>query len=76
LRAPQAPAAWLKRAERFDLLLIGSLLDAPQHPRVHFDRFLAEQARLPRSVGVIIGPEGDFSPAEYAAFQKPPEPSP
>lgn len=66
---PQTPAAWLKRAEQFDLLLIGSLLDAPQHPRVHFDRFLAEQGHLPRSVGVIVGPEGDFTPTEYAAFK-------
>ena len=69
VETPQTSAAWLKRQERFDLLLIGSLLDAPQHPRAHFERFLAEPGRLPRSVGVIVGPEGDFTPAEYAAFK-------
>lgn len=69
IEAPLVPAEWLKRGEHFDLLLIGSLLDAPQHPRIHFERFLSQHGRLPRTVAVIVGPEGDFSPTEYAAFK-------
>jgi 16S rRNA (uracil1498-N3)-methyltransferase len=67
--APLTPARWLAHGDRFDLVLIGSLLDAPQHPRTHFERFFHEHGRLPRSVAVIVGPEGDFTAAEYAAFK-------
>ena len=69
VEAPLTPAKWLARGERSDLVLIGSLLDAPQHPRTHFERFAKEHGRLPRSVAVIVGPEGDFTPEEYAAFK-------
>ena len=64
------PAAWIARAEPLELLLIGSLLYTPQHPRVHFDRFHAEHGRFPQSLGLVVGPEGDFSVLEYAAFQQ------
>lgn len=68
VEAPVTPPAWLKRGEKFELLLIGSLLDAPRHLRAHIQEFRSSQGRLPRSIGVIVGPEGDFSPAESAAF--------
>ncbi|MEI6357333.1 MAG: RsmE family RNA methyltransferase [Verrucomicrobiota bacterium] len=67
--APQSPSTWIRRGERFDLVLIGSLLDEPRHARTHFERFLGEHGRLPRSVAVIVGPEGDFTTEEYAAFK-------
>lgn len=70
VEAPVTPPVWLKRGEKFELLLIGSLLDAPQHLRAHFQAFRSSHGRLPRSIGVIIGPEGDFSPAEYAVFRE------
>jgi 16S rRNA (uracil1498-N3)-methyltransferase len=70
VEAPVTPGAWLKRGEKFELLLIGSLLDTPQHLRTHFQTFHRSHGRLPRSIGVIVGPEGDFSPAEYSAFRE------
>jgi 16S rRNA (uracil1498-N3)-methyltransferase len=53
-----------------ELLLIGSLLDTPQNPQVHFERFHTEHDRFPKSLGLVVGPEGDFSALEYAAFQQ------
>lgn len=70
VETPISLGAWISGPARPELLLIGSLWDTPQHPRVHFDRFLAENQRLPKSLGLIVGPEGDFSPAEYAAFRE------
>ena len=67
--APQSPAKWIQRGQRFDLVLMGSLLDEPRHARTHFDRFVVEHGRLPGSVAVIVGPEGDFTGEEYAAFK-------
>lgn len=69
IEAPLTPTAWLKRGEQFDLVLLGSLLDTPIHPRAHFEQFRTEHGRSPQTVAVIVGPEGDFSPAEYAAFK-------
>lgn len=69
IEAPLTPGEWLRRGVRFDLMLIASLMDTPKHPRSHFERFLTERGHLPQSLAVIIGPEGDFSPAEYAAFK-------
>lgn len=70
VEVPVAPAVWIARAEPLEMLLIGSLLDTPQHPRAHFDRFEAEHGRVPRALGLVVGPEGDFSAAEYAAFHQ------
>jgi 16S rRNA (uracil1498-N3)-methyltransferase len=70
VESPVTPAAWIARAEPLELLLIGSLLDTPQHPRVHFERFHTEHDRFPKSLGLVVGPEGDFSALEYAAFQQ------
>jgi 16S rRNA (uracil1498-N3)-methyltransferase len=69
IEEPLTPAHWLQRRESFDLLLIGSLIDPPQHPRAVFDAFVAQHGRKPVSVGILVGPEGDFSAAEYAAFR-------
>jgi 16S rRNA (uracil1498-N3)-methyltransferase len=61
---PVAPAAFASAREGFDLAIIGSLLDPPQHLREHFRAFHQAHGRRPSSVAVWIGPEGDFTPAE------------
>lgn len=66
---PTTPATWLARPARHDLLLVASLEDAPQRPHVPLLRHRQLHGRLPATVAIIIGPEGDFSPAEYAAFR-------
>jgi 16S rRNA (uracil1498-N3)-methyltransferase len=63
---PLSPGAFLQRNEPFDLALIGSLQDAPRHLREHVQAYQQRHDRLPVSICVWIGPEGDFTPAELA----------
>lgn len=59
---PRSPKDFLaERARDFDLLLIASLQPDARHPRV----WLREHA-APRRALILIGPEGDFTPAEIA----------
>jgi len=66
---PQTPQAFLARGDKFELSLIASLQRDARHPREHFESFLAECKRRPASVCVWVGPEGDFTPAEYNAIR-------
>jgi len=65
--APIAPKALLARGEKVELPLIASLQPDSRHPRELFGTFSAEHGRLPQSVCIWVGPEGDFSPAEMNA---------
>jgi len=58
--APITPAAFLKRAQKCDLSLVGSLEGDGRHPRHWFQSL----STVPRRIAVWIGPEGDFTPAE------------
>jgi 16S rRNA (uracil1498-N3)-methyltransferase len=69
IEAPMTIAEYLARKEKFDLSLIGSLQKERRHPRECFREFQAKPGRLPQSVGVWIGPEGDFTPEELEAIQ-------
>jgi 16S rRNA (uracil1498-N3)-methyltransferase len=53
----------------FDLSLVGSLQTDRRQPRECFQEFQARHGRLPQSVGVWIGPEGDFTLDELKAIQ-------
>ena len=57
---PITPGAFLKRGEKFDLNLVGSLEGDGRHARHWFQSLSA----APRHVAVWIGPEGDFTPGE------------
>ncbi|MFN2542724.1 MAG: 16S rRNA (uracil(1498)-N(3))-methyltransferase [Chthoniobacterales bacterium] len=65
-----APAALTTRPTwaplRFDLRLIGSLQPGASHLKKILSDFAGEHQRLPESVLMLIGPEGDFTPAELA----------
>src|SRR5437870_7974163 len=50
--------------ESFDLRLIGSLQPDAQHLKKILADYSREHKHLPRSVLMLIGPEGDFTPAE------------
>ena len=50
----------------FDLRLIGSLQPGALHLKKVLAEFSQEHQRLPESVLMLIGPEGDFTPAELA----------
>ena len=68
VEAPVTPAAFIAREEKFDLLLVGSLQRERRHPREVWRAFETAHGRRPQSVGVWIGPEGDFTPAELEAI--------
>jgi 16S rRNA (uracil1498-N3)-methyltransferase len=51
----------------FDLQLIGSLQPDAQHLKKILGHYLVEHKRLPTSVLMMVGPEGDFTPAELSA---------
>jgi len=56
-------------ATHFELALVGSLQKERRHPRKCFQEFQTKHGRLPQSVGVWIGPEGDFTPEELKAIE-------
>lgn len=69
VEAPLTPEEFLARHERFELPLIASLQPGSRHAREFFAEFQKREQRMPKSVCVWIGPEGDFTPAEVAAAQ-------
>jgi 16S rRNA (uracil1498-N3)-methyltransferase len=69
IQAPMTMEQYLARKEKFDLSLVGSLQKNRRHPRDCFLEFQMQHKRLPQSVGVWIGPEGDFTPDELKAIE-------
>jgi 16S rRNA (uracil1498-N3)-methyltransferase len=71
VRAPKKLAEFFSASERaFDLRLIGSLQpDAQQLKRI-LETYLSEHGDRPRSVLMLVGPEGDFTPAEIALARR------
>jgi 16S rRNA (uracil1498-N3)-methyltransferase len=59
--APRSPKAFLENGEKSELMLVASL--QPDAKRIK--SVLAENSAL-KSVCVLVGPEGDFTPAELA----------
>ena len=66
---PQTIPAFLKRDEKFDLALVGSLQTERRHPREWISDFHRQHGRPPGSAAVWIGPEGDFTLAELQAIE-------
>jgi 16S rRNA (uracil1498-N3)-methyltransferase len=64
IETPLAPTAFVEKREASDLALIGSLLDAPHPLGERLQDYFLQHHRLPRTVCIWIGPEGDFTPAE------------
>lgn len=69
VEAPVPPKVCLDRGEKFDLPLIGSLQSDRRHPREYFTSFKRDRGRLPGTICVWIGPEGDFTPAEMNSIK-------
>jgi 16S rRNA (uracil1498-N3)-methyltransferase len=69
IEAPVTIEQFLARKEKFDLSLVGSLQKERRHPREVLREFETKHGRLPQSVGVWIGPEGDFTLDELQATQ-------
>ncbi len=69
IEAPVTPKEYLSRKERFELPLIASLQDDRRTPRKVFQSFIAEKNRLPKTLCIWVGPEGDFTPAEMSLIK-------
>ncbi|MBN2505330.1 MAG: 16S rRNA (uracil(1498)-N(3))-methyltransferase [Verrucomicrobia bacterium] len=69
IETPLTPQALLARHDTFDLSLVASLQAGRRHPREWFRKFQADHGRLPQSVAVWVGPEGDFTPSELDAIR-------
>jgi 16S rRNA (uracil1498-N3)-methyltransferase len=70
VEAPLTLDQYLARNEKFELPLIASLQEGSRTAREHFRTFHAQHGRLPKSVCVWIGPEGDFTLAETEAIER------
>ena len=57
-------------ATTFDLQLIGSLQPEAQHLKKILADYSSEHRYRPRNVLMLIGPEGDFTPAELALARR------
>ena len=67
VHAPQTMKDFFADLSRpFDLRLIGSLQPGALHLKKILADYLSEHGPLPESVLMLIGPEGDFTPAELA----------
>jgi 16S rRNA (uracil1498-N3)-methyltransferase len=59
-----------KDIARFDLRLIGSLQPDAQHLKKILADYSSEHQHRPETVLMLIGPEGDFTPAELALARR------
>ena len=58
---PQTPKAFFQAAPKYDLMLIASLLPDSRHIKTALRE---SGVKNPASVLILVGPEGDFTPAE------------
>lgn len=59
---------WLRDREPTDLTLVASLHAGAVLPRVAIEGFARQYGRHPASIAILVGPEGDFTPAELEAI--------
>ncbi len=73
LLSPSPPVEWLTSLGPTlpapELLLVASLESGAGSIRTAVAEFVARRGRRPISAAVVVGPEGDFTAAEYAAFR-------
>jgi 16S rRNA (uracil1498-N3)-methyltransferase len=60
----------MSEVESFDLRLIGSLQPDAQHLKRILADYASEHQHRPRSVLMLVGPEGDFTPAELSLARR------
>lgn len=54
----------VRHAKEFDLVIIASLQPGARHLKALLEEHHSMRGQLPKSVLILIGPEGDFTPAE------------
>ena len=70
VHAPRRLGDFFLASATFDLRLIGSLQPDAQHLKEILADYSNEHRHLPGSVLMLIGPEGDFTPAELALARR------
>src|SRR5205809_2196206 len=71
VHAPKKLAEFFPASEQaFDLRLIGSLQPDAQQLKKILETYSSEHGDRPRSVLMLVGPEGDFTPAELALARR------
>lgn len=63
---PETLKAFFNANPRFDLMLIASLQPDTRHLKAVLADYQSIHSRLPRKVLILVGPEGDFTPAEIS----------
>jgi 16S rRNA (uracil1498-N3)-methyltransferase len=63
---PIAPRRFFNEADRHDISFIASLQQDARSFKTTLAEFKAQHGRRPQSALILIGPEGDFTPAEAA----------
>jgi len=66
VHAPRRLGEFFATFATSDLHLVGSLQPGAQHLKRILADYSSEHRHLPESVLMLIGPEGDFTPAELA----------
>jgi 16S rRNA (uracil1498-N3)-methyltransferase len=66
VHVPQTMAQFFQQPRRFDLQLIGSLQSDAVYLKKILAEYSAEHGDRPTSVLMLVGPEGDFTPAELS----------
>jgi 16S rRNA (uracil1498-N3)-methyltransferase len=66
VHTPQSLAHFFQEHRRFDLQLIGSLQSDAVHLKKILAEYSAEHDDRPANVLMLVGPEGDFTPAELS----------
>jgi 16S rRNA (uracil1498-N3)-methyltransferase len=66
VHTPQSLVQFFDDRRRFDLQLIGSLQSDAMHLKKILAEYSAEHGDRPSNVLMLVGPEGDFTPAELS----------
>ncbi len=66
VRMPETLPQFFQDQRRFDLQLIGSLQSDAMHLKKILAEYSAEHGDRPSNVLMLVGPEGDFTPAELS----------
>jgi 16S rRNA (uracil1498-N3)-methyltransferase len=71
IQSPKKLAEFFSTSEQpFDLRLIGSLQPDAQRLKKILETYSSEHGDRPRNVLMLVGPEGDFTPAELALARR------
>jgi 16S rRNA (uracil1498-N3)-methyltransferase len=64
IHKPLSPKDFFQGNPKFDLMLIASLQPDSLHFKKVLEEYVSAQKKKPASVLILVGPEGDFTPAE------------